>query len=381
MMSIALFAGTAWDRISRCIIRDQSRGFQAARLEYGGLTMSEFSRTISRRATLGGIGAGLAWGLSSVHVRAQAGPNILKLGTQTLNDSQHEWMKIFARLVEADTKGQIKVELYPASQLGTAPRMIEGTQFGAIQGFLAPPEFLAGVDSRFEVLGSPGLFKSVAQANRTLQDPEFNKAFLAIGANKGLKGVGLFISGPAIFNTRNKATKVSDLENLKIRVLASAIQMDQIRALKATPVPMPLGEVLPALQQGTIDGVMSVLPVLTSLRFYDAAKYILETEQAMVSVVTVLSKLWYDKLPKEFQAVLDDAGQKASVEVFPWAVEFIAKQRGTWEANGGQVTQLSAAERESLNALLRPIGAAVTGKNPQEAALYELLKKTAEKTA
>ena len=45
------------------------------------------------------------------------------------------------------------------------------------------------------------------------------------------------------------------------------------------------------------------------------------------------------------------------------------------------MTQLSTAERESLNALLRPIGAAVTGKNPQEAALYELLKKTAEKTA
>lgn len=118
--------------MGRWIIRDQSRGFHAARPDYGGLIMSEFSRKISRRATLGGIGAGLAWGLSSVHVRAQAGPNILKLGTQTLNDSQHEWMKVFARLVEAGTKGQIKVELYPASQLGTAPRMIEGTQFGAI---------------------------------------------------------------------------------------------------------------------------------------------------------------------------------------------------------------------------------------------------------
>ena len=144
--------------------------------------MHRRSKKISRRGTVFGLGAGLLCGLSSTRARAQTSPAVMKLGTQTLNDSQHEWMKIFARLVETNSKGQIKVELYPASQLGTGPRMIEGTQFGAIQGFVGPPEFLAGVDSRFEVLGSPGLFKDAAHANRTLQEPEFNKAFLAIGA-------------------------------------------------------------------------------------------------------------------------------------------------------------------------------------------------------
>jgi TRAP-type C4-dicarboxylate transport system substrate-binding protein len=305
----------------------------------------------------------------------------MKLGTQTLNDSQHEWMKIFARLVETNGKGQIKVELYPASQLGTGPRMIEGTQFGSIQGFVGPPEFLAGVDSRYEVLGSPGLFKDAAHANRTLQEPEFNKAFLALGANKGLKGVGLFINAPAIFNMRSRPTRLSDLANKKIRVFASAVQMEQIRNLKATPVPMPLGEVLPALQQGTIDGVMSVLPVLAAFRYYDAAKYILETEHAMVSVVTVLSKRWYDQLPKPLQAVIDDAGQQASTQVFPWAVDFIASQRKVWQQNGGEVLRLSQDEHSHLNKLLLPVGAEVSAKKPDEKALYELLTKSAQRMA
>ncbi len=237
--------------------------------------MTTIDRKFSRRNILRGMGAGVALGLAPGRLHAQT-PIVMKLGTQTLNDSQHEWMKIFARLIEAGSKGRIKPELYPASQLGTAPRMIEGTQFNSIQGFVAPPEFLSGVDSRFEVLGSPGLFKDVAHANRALQDPEFNKAFLSLGANKGLKGIGLFINAPMIFNTRTKMTKLSDLEGRKIRVLASAIQMEQLRKLKATPVPMPLGEVLPALQQGTIDGVMSAVPVLAAFRYYDAAKYILE---------------------------------------------------------------------------------------------------------
>jgi TRAP-type C4-dicarboxylate transport system substrate-binding protein len=343
--------------------------------------MRRSAKLISRRKTVLGLGAGLALGLSSTVARTQTSPLVMKLGTQTLNDSQHEWMKIFARLVETNSKGQIKAELYPASQLGTGPRMIEGTQFGAIQGFVGPPEFLAGVDSRFEVLGSPGLFKDAAHANRTLQEPEFNKAFLALGANKGLKGVGLFISGPTIFNMRTKATKLSDFENKKIRVFAAAVQMEQIRKLKGTPVPMPLGEVLPALQQGTIDGVMSVLPVLTALRYYDAAKYILETEQAMVSVVTVLSKVWYDKLPKDLQGVIDNAGQAASVEVFPWAVDFIAKQRQVWQTNGGEVLRLSPEEQKQMNEMLLPIGAQVAAGKPDQAAIYEILRKSAQKMA
>jgi len=337
-------------------------------------------RNFTRRRILHGMGAGIALGLTSTQLRAQT-PIVMKLGTQTLNDAQHEWMKMFARLVETGSNGKIKAELYPGSQLGTAPRMIEGTQFNSIQGFVAPPEFLSGVDSRYEVLGSPGLFKDVEHANRTILDPEFNKAFLSLGANKGLKGIGLFINAPTIFNTRTKIAKLSDFAGRKIRVLAAAVQMEQLRKLNATPVPMPLGDVLPALQQGTIDGVMSVLPVLTAFRYYDAAKYILESNQAMVTVVTVLSKTWFDSLSADLQTVVADAGQKASAEVFPWAVDFTTKQRNVWTANGGELVQLSAAEHAELNKLLKPIGAEVTAKKPEEAALFALLQKTAEKTA
>ena len=166
-------------------------------------------RKFSRRNVLYGMSAGVALGLAANRLQAQT-PIVMKLGTQTLNDAQHEWMKIFSRLVESGSNGRIKPELYPGSQLGTAPRMIEGTQFNSIQGFVAPPEFLSGVDSRFEVLGSPGLFKNVEHANRTIQDPEFNKAFLSLGGNKGLKGIGLFINAPTIFNTRTKIAKLSD---------------------------------------------------------------------------------------------------------------------------------------------------------------------------
>jgi TRAP-type C4-dicarboxylate transport system substrate-binding protein len=140
---------------------------------------------------------------------------------------------------------------------------------------------------------------------------------------------------------------------------------------------MALSEVLPALQQGTLDGVMSVFPVFTALRFYDAAKHIIETDQAAVTVVTVVSKMWFDKLPADQQAAILAAGAKADKEVFPWAVDFLAKSRETWLANGGTTVKLSPAEQTEMMTMLRPIGAEVTAKNAGEKALFDLLAKAA----
>ena len=67
---------------------------------------------------------------------AQTAPNVMKMGTATINDAQHEWMKVFAAAVEKASNGRIKPEVYPASQLGAIPRMIEGTQFGSIQAWI-----------------------------------------------------------------------------------------------------------------------------------------------------------------------------------------------------------------------------------------------------
>ena len=118
-----------------------------------------------RTGSLAPLGATLACGLVSTCLacwspaaHAQAGKTyVMKLSTATINDTQHEWLRRFAAAVEKNSGGRIKGEIYPASQLGAIPRQIEGTQFGAIQCAIIPPEFFVGVDERFEVLASPGL--------------------------------------------------------------------------------------------------------------------------------------------------------------------------------------------------------------------------------
>src|SRR6516162_4425534 len=150
------------------------------------------------RADLAAVFAGLAALLALASPAAAQGPApiTMKLSTATVNDTQHEWLKRFAAAVEKDSGGRIKGEIYPASQLGSIPRQIEGVQFGSIQAWIGPPEFLVGVDERFEALSAPGLVSSTDQAVRVMFDPPVHDMVLGLGANKGLVGIGIIPYGP-----------------------------------------------------------------------------------------------------------------------------------------------------------------------------------------
>ena len=326
-------------------------------------------------ATLGVLGM-------AAHLLAadtQVTPIIARMGTATLKEANHEWLKRYAAALERDTRGRIRVEVYPASQLGSIARMIEQAQFGSIQGWVGPPEFLSGVDMRYEVLSAPGLFKDIAHANRVLQDPQFNTAFLSLGANKGLKGIGLFVDGPASFVSRKPVRKIADFNGLKIRVLSSPLQREQVRALGATPVPMALGQVLTALQQGALDAVMAEAPVFVAFRYYSVGKYLIESEHSMVLAVAVINRSWFENLPSDLQKIVAEDGRKVSEEIFPWAVKDVNDGLETWNKNGGEVIRFDAEEQKRLVELLQPLGAQVTAKRPDEKVLFDLLQNASER--
>src|SRR6185312_6649473 len=163
------------------------------------LTNQKLLRTAMTVALSAGLAALLA---PAPAAYAQDKTFVMKLSTATINDTQHEWLKRFAALVEKDSKGRIKAEIYPASQLGSIPRQIEGVQFGSIQAWMGPPEFLVGVDERFEAPSAPGLFSSVDQVMKVFADPAIEKMIFSWGEAKGLEGIGFAPIGPSSILTR-----------------------------------------------------------------------------------------------------------------------------------------------------------------------------------
>lgn len=317
--------------------------------------------------------------LTAVTGDAMSQTVVMKLSTATLNDTQHEWMKRFAAAVEKNSNGRIKGEVYPASQLGAIPRQIEGVQLGSIQAWIGPPEFLVGVDPRFEVMSVPSLFKDDNHAIKVMQDPEFSKVFLAMGTNKGLVGGALYPSGMTGFVSRTPLRTLADFRGKKIRVLASPFQIEQLTKIGGTGVPMTLGDVLPALQQGTLDGAMSNLPVFAALQYYESAKYFTETFHSFVSTVTMFSKRWYDALPPDLQSTVMTASLQLSKDIVPYYRDFAVAQRKLWIDKGGEVLALSAADRAELLQKMAPIGPDIVKSKPDLKPIWEQLVAAAKR--
>jgi TRAP-type C4-dicarboxylate transport system substrate-binding protein len=303
--------------------------------------------------------------LPSPSLAQSASPYVMKLSTATVNDHQHEWLKRFAGAVEKDSAGRIKPEIYPGSQLGAIPRQIEGTQFGSIQGWIGPPEFLVGVDQRYEALSAPGLFANSAQAVRTIADPAVRDLMLGLGANKGLLGVGIYGVGPSSIAMRKPVRHLAEFAGMKIRVLASPFQLEMIKRMGGSPVAMSLGDVLPALQQSTVDGALGSMTIYTTMHYQDAAKYVVETGQPWISVAVVLSKKWFDGLPSDLQKILRDDSAAVTEQIVPFTSDFFVAQRKKWVASGGELISLPAADESAMIAKVSSIGSDLSQSQPQ----------------
>jgi TRAP-type C4-dicarboxylate transport system substrate-binding protein len=304
----------------------------------------------------------------------------MKFTLPTLNDPSYFFAKNYAAAIEKDSGGRIKTEVYPASQLGAIPRQTEGVQFGAIQCQVVPPEFLVGIDERFQVMATPGLVDSMAHGQRLAADPAVLKLMLSLGADKGMHGVGLFMANPSSVIAKTPIRHLADFKGKKIRIFASPFQSVAFDRLGATPVAMSLGDVLPALQQGAIDGAVASDTIFNAFHYQDAAKYITETGQPAIFAIVEISKKWYDTLPADLQKVVDQTAAQQSVAVNPEAANITANAGKAWLAAGGERIDLPADEQAALLKLLASVGEDVSKTKPDLSGAYKIVSQAAQRT-
>jgi TRAP-type transport system periplasmic protein len=302
---------------------------------------------------------------------------VMKLSTATVNDTQQEWLQRFGDAVAKDSGGRIKFEIYNGSKLGSIPRQIEGTQFGAIQAWIGPPEFLVGVDERYEALSVPGLFTSQEQDVRVLNDPPVHDLMMGLGANKGLAGIAIMPTGPSSIVVRKELHHLDEFKGMKIRVLASSFQLEMIKRMGASPVAMSLGDVLPALQQGAIDGALGTMSVFVPLHYFDTSKFLVETGQPYVNVIVVMNKKWLEALPPDLQKIVRDDAASVTTGILPFIKNFYVGQRKVWVDRGGKLISLPADEQSAYLARISTIGADLSKDKPALAAAVKVVVDSA----
>jgi TRAP-type C4-dicarboxylate transport system substrate-binding protein len=332
---------------------------------------------MTRRAGLGL----LATGALAPAARAQGGAPALKMASATINDVQHEWLRRFEAALRERLADRVRPEIYPASQLGAIPRMVEGVLLGTIESFITPTSFMVPVDPRMQVFDAPGLFRSPEHLQRVLQDAEVRSRALGLLEGRGAKGLGIFYNSPVVVLSRRPIRTLADFRGQKIRTFASPLQTRPMEHLGATAVPMALSEVMPALQSGAIDGLLAGIPVLSAQRFFDAAKAVTEIHPAIVVSVFVVNRRWFERLPADVQRIMAEEGARIDRELFDWTTRAIQSANQAWTAGGGEIIRLPAEEQERMMRELQGLGEQIMAQNAAVKAEYDALARAAARLA
>lgn len=311
---------------------------------------------------------------------AQAQTHTMKISSPTVNDLSQEWAKEFKAGIEARSGGKIKVEFYPANQLGPIPATVEGTAMGTIEAVVPASGFFIGLEPRFQVFDAPGLFNDQAHAQRVFADPTVRKQLATLGNSKGIEPIAILAHGPMFLLSHKPIRAAADFKGQKIRVPGAApLQIEPFKKLGANPVSMPLGEVLSAMQNRTIDGLIASATIFTAFKYYDVAKGLTGLPGSFLIAPVMANSNFLKSLGPELQAMVREEAFKAQQKVEKFAIEDVGRTAGVWTKNGGEVIVLPDAESKAYLEQVKSVLPGLLSANAAIKADFDALSAAADK--
>lgn len=263
----------------------------------------------------------------------------------------------FGHEVETLTKGAIKVEVYHNTQLGDAVANVQSIRNGTIGFTTVSASNLNQVVPAMDMYSLPFLFKNADHFWWFLAQPEAAELAKPL-EDKGIKVLGYIDSGARNFFTDKEVKTPDDLKGQKIRVMASPVMVNTMKALGATGVPVAWSELYTALQTGVVDGAENNHPSVVAKKFYEVSKYYTLDEHMRIPDVMIMSMKLYKSLTPEQQKAVEEAGQRAQ-----------AYMRGAWHVSEVKDLEALKGKFKGINANVdkAPFVKAVSGMVAEEA--------------
>jgi len=220
-----------------------------------------------------------------------------------------EAVKHMGKLLQERTNGRLCVEVFHSAQLGQEKDTIEQTKFGVIDLNRVSMGPFNNLVEETKVVSLPFIFRSVDHMHKVMDGP-IGEEILAGFEPHGFVGLAYFDGGSrSFYNSKKPIKSIEYLKGMKVRVMQSDIFVDMMTALGANATPMPYGEVYSSIQTGVIDGAENNWPSFESSGHFEVAKHYTLNEHLIVPEVLVMSKLSWDKLSPEDQALVKQAAR------------------------------------------------------------------------
>jgi C4-dicarboxylate-binding protein DctP len=218
----------------------------------------------------------------------------------------------FKELAEKLTKGRVKVEVYPNSQLYKDKEEMEALQLGAVQ-MLAPSLAKFGPlgVKEFEAFDLPYIFPS-KQALYAVTEGPIGKSLLQKLEPKGITGLAYWDNGFKVMSANKPLHVPADFRGLKMRIQSSKVLDAQMRALGANPQVLAFSEVYQALQTGVVDGTENPPSNMYTQKMHEVQKHVTMSNHGYLGYAVIVNKKFWDGLPADVRGQLEVAMRDAT---------------------------------------------------------------------
>lgn len=262
----------------------------------------------------------------------------------------------FKQLAEAATKGRVKVELYPNSQLYRDGDELEALQRGAVQMVAPSVSKFGPLGVRdFEVFDLPYLLPDVESVHRVTDGDIGQKLFAKLDA-KGIKGLAYWDNGFKQYSANRPLRKLADFRGMKLRVQSSKVLAASVRQLGGVPQVMAFSEVYTALQQGVVDGGENSVSNIYTQKMHEVQKHLTISDHGYLTYAVIVNRKFWEGLPADIRSALEGAMKDATRYERAIAAKdnadalALVRQAGTTE-----VYVLPEAERTEWKKALLPV--------------------------
>jgi len=240
----------------------------------------------------------------------------LRLGhSEAVTNIRHDIVLMFVKRAAELSKGEVKIDVYPAGMLGTHTSCQEEVSMGTLDFYITTAGLVSVFDPQRtqELIELPYLFDTASQAYAFMDTPFVTKFYEPLKV-KGIRYLSTWDNGfRQMTNSVRPIFTPQDMKGLKIRVVQSEMSMNIINAMGGNAVPMSYSELYTALAQGVVDGQENPFMNIYASKFYEVQKYMSVTRHQYSTLPIIISeKTW-----KKLNANQQNAIQKAAIEAAP----------------------------------------------------------------
>ena len=248
----------------------------------------------------------------------------------------------FAKRVNSQMAGKVKIEVFGASQLGKDQELLQKLKLGTVD-FSLPSSVMSSVVDEFGVFDMPYLVKDRGHMHR-IESKIFWSKLAPLAEAKGYKVIAVWENGfRHITNNDHPITLPADLKGIKLRTPKGKWRVKMFQAYGANPTPMAFSEVFVALQTGVMDGQENPFAQIYSAKFQEVQKYLSLTGHVYTPAYVLVGKKRWDSLPKDITGELERIAKETQAFVYETAAGMENDLLTKLKAGGMQVNEADKA--------------------------------------